>query len=373
MSRMDDGSSYQPTRPAVGEQSFGKTQGLSTYLQSPLALRLWAILILAIGLALLQASGRAFWQGLVINLGIFIILVLSLNLASGFTGVFSLGHIGFMALGAYGSAILTLPLAQKADYLPNLPAWLAGLHFDFYLGPFPLGFLLATILAASLVALVALLVGLVLMRLSGYFVAVATLGFLVIVRVILFNADNITRGSRTFSNVTPYTDLWWVWGWAVLTLYVIWRLKYSSYGRAMLAQREDAIAAQSIGIAVMPPRLLAFVVSAFFTAVAGSLYAHFITSFSPTVFYFDLTFRVITMLIVGGLGSVSGSVLGSVLVIALAEALRRLEDVTLLYGMSQMTLAVIFIVIIIYRPEGLLGRQEIRLTRLFGKGGKPPA
>jgi len=370
---MDEGSSYQPTRPAVGERPFGKAPGWSTYLQSPLALRLWALLLLAIGLALLQASGRAFWQGLVINLGIFLILVLSLNLASGFTGVFSLGHIGFMALGAYGSAILTLPLAQKAEYLPNLPAGLAGLHFDFYLGSFPLGFLLATILAACLVALVALLVGLVLMRLSGHFVAVATLGFLVIVRVILFNADNITRGSRTFSNVTPYTNLGWVWGWAVLTLYVIWRLKYSSYGRAMFAQREDAIAAQSIGIAVMPPRLLAFVVSAFFTAVAGSLYAHFITSFSPTVFYFDLTFRVITMLIVGGLGSVSGSVLGTVLVIALAEALRRLEDVALLYGMSQMTLAVIFIVIIIYRPDGLLGRQEISLTRLFGKGGEPPA
>jgi len=299
------------------------------------------------------------------------ILVLSLNLASGFTGVFSLGHIGFMALGAYGSAILTLPLAKKADYLPNLPAWLAAVHFDFYLGPFPLGFLLATLLAAGLVAGVALLVGLVLMRLSGHFVAVATLGFLVIVRVILFNADNFTRGSRTFSNVTPYTGLWWVWCWAILTLYVVWRLKYSAYGRAMFAQREDSLAAQAIGLAILPPRLLAFVVSAFFTAVAGSLYAHFITSFSPTVFYFDLTFRVITMLIVGGLGSVSGSVLGTVAIMALAEALRRLEDVTLLYGMSQITLAVILIVIIIYRPNGLLGRREIVLARLFRKGGEP--
>ena len=112
----------------------------------------------------------------------------------------------------------------------------------------------------------------------------------------------LPRGSRTFSNVTPYTNLWWVWGWALLALYVVWRLKYSAYGRMMFAQREDPMAAQAVGIALMPPRLLAFVVSAFFTAVAGALYAHFITSFSPTVFYFDLTFRVITMLIVGGLG-----------------------------------------------------------------------
>ena len=328
---------------------------------------------LSVGLALLQFSGLAFWQGLVVNLGIFLILVLSLNLSSGFTGVFSLGHIGFMALGAYGAAILTLPLREKQEYLPNLPRWLAGVHFDFRLGPFSLGFLAATLIAALLVALVALVVGLVLMRLSGHFVAVATLGFLVIVRVLLFNADSFTRGSRTFSNITPYTNLWWVWAWALVTLYVVWRLKRSPFGRAMLAQREDRWAAQSVGIAVMPPRLLAFVVSAFFTAVAGSLYAHFITSISPTAFYFDLTFKVITMLVVGGMGSVSGSVIGTVLVVVLAEGLRRVEDVTLLYGISQIILAVIFILIIIFRREGLLGQREIPLDRLFVKGGEVKA
>ena len=332
-----------------------------------------AMVALSVGLALLQFSGLAFWQGLVVNLGIFLILVLSLNLSNGFTGVFSLGHIGFMALGAYGAAILTLPLREKQEYLPNLPRWLAGVHFDFRLGPFSLGFLIATLIAALLVALVALVVGLVLMRLSGHFVAVATLGFLVIVRVLLFNADSFTRGSRTFSNVTPYTNLWWVWAWALVTLYVVWRLKRSPFGRAMLAQREDRWAAQSVGIAVMPPRLLAFVVSAFFTAVAGSLYAHFITSISPTAFYFDLTFKVITMLVVGGMGSVSGSVIGTVLVIALAEGLRRVEDVTLLYGISQIILAVIFILIIIFRREGLLGQREIPLDRLFVKGGEAKA
>ena len=332
-----------------------------------------AMVALSVGLALLQFSGLAFWQGLVVNLGIFLILVLSLNLSNGFTGVFSLGHIGFMALGAYGAAILTLPLREKQEYLPNLPRWLAGVHFDFRLGPFSLGFLAATLIAALLVALVALVVGLVLMRLSGHFVAVATLGFLVIVRVLLFNADSFTRGSRTFSNVTPYTNLWWVWAWALVTLYVVWRLKRSPFGRAMLAQREDRWAAQSVGIAVMPPRLLAFVVSAFFTAVAGSLYAHFITSISPTAFYFDLTFKVITMLVVGGMGSVSGSVIGTVLVVALAEGLRRVEDVTLLYGISQIILAVIFILIVIFRREGLLGQREIPLDRLFLKGGEAKA
>ncbi len=272
-----------------------------------------AILGLVVVLALLQVAGLAFWQGLVVNLGIFLILVLSLNLSSGFTGVFSLGHIGFMALGAYGSAILTLPLREKQEYLPNLPTWLAGMHFDFRLGSFPLGFLIATVIAAILVSLVALLVGLVLMRLSGHFVAVATLGFLVIVRVILFNADSLTRGSRTFSNVTPYTNIWWVWAWALLTVYVVWRIKRSPFGRA--------------------------------------------------------TFKVITMLVVGGMGSVSGSIVGTVLVVGLAEVLRRLEDPSQLYGMSGIVLAVLFILIIIFRREGLLGQRELALDRLFMKGG----
>ena len=205
------------------------------------------------------------------------------------------------------------------------------------------------------------------MRLSGHFVAVATLGFLVIVRVVLINADEFTRGSRTFSNVTQYTDLWWVFAWVLITLYVVWRLKFSAYGRAMFAQREDTAAAQSVGIVVMRPRLLAFVVSAFFTAVAGALWAHYLTSFSPKAFYFDITFRVITMLVIGGMGSVTGSVIGPIFITAIAESLRRLEDVTLLYGVSQIVLAVLFILIIIFRPGGLMGDREINFAG-FGSG-----
>jgi branched-chain amino acid transport system permease protein len=327
-----------------------------------------AILAVAILFTLLDASGQAFWQGLVINLAIFIILVVALNLSSGFTGVFSLGHIGFMALGAYVSAILTLPLREKGDYLPNLPDWLAGVHLDNQVGPIPVGFLFATLIAGVVVAAVAWPVGRVLMRLSGHFVAVATLGFLVIVRVVLFNADAFTRGSRTFSNVAPYTNLWWVGAWTLLAVYVVWRLKRSPYGREMLAQREDRVAAQSVGIRVLDPRLLAFVIGAFFSAVAGALYAHFITSFSPTVFYFDLTFRVITMLVIGGMGSVSGSIIGAIAITVVAEGLRRIEDTTLLYGMSQIILAVIFLFIITFRREGLLGQREVPLDRLFAPG-----
>jgi branched-chain amino acid transport system permease protein len=332
---------------------------------------LLVVALVSVSLALLDASGQAFWQGLAINLAIFMILTVSLNLTSGFTGVFSLGQIGFMALGAYVSAILTLPLPEKASYLPDLPSWLAGVHLDQRIGPLPVGFLAATLIAALLVSVIAWLVGRVLMRLSGHFVAVATLGFLVIVRVVLFNADSFTRGSRTFSNVTPYTNLWWSWAWVLLVVYVVWRIKRSAYGRDMFVQRDDRVAAQAVGIRVMEPRLLAFVVGAFFSAVAGSLYAHFITSFSPTVFYFDLTFRVITMLVIGGMGSVSGSILGATAIIGLTEGLRRIEDATLLYGLSQIILAVIFIVVITVRREGLLGQREVPLDRLLMRRSKP--
>lgn len=324
------------------------------------------IVVVSIALALLDASGMAFWQGLAINFAIFVILTVALNLSSGFTGVFSLGHIGFMALGAYTAAILTLPEPAKAEYLPNLPSWLAGVHLDQVVGPFPVGFLVATLIAGLLVVVVSGLVGAVLMRLSGHFVAVATLGFLVIVRVILFNADDITRGSRTFSNVTAYTNLWWAWGWALVALGVAWRLKFSGYGRAMFAQKADRWAARSVGISILRPRLLAFVAGAFLTAVAGSLYAHFITSFSPTVFYFDLTFRVITMLVIGGMGSVSGSLLGVAVVLALTEILRRVEEATLLYGLGGILLAIFFLAVILFRREGILGQGEIDIDRLLG-------
>ncbi len=333
------------------------------------------IATLVVTLALLANSGSSFWEGEAILLGIFVILTVSLNLISGFTGLFSLGHIGFMALGVYISAILTLSLEKKAALLPDLPGWLAGLSLDQAFGPVPVGWVAATIIAGLLVSLVALAVGAVIMRLSGNFVAVATLGFLVIVRVILINADGLTRGSRTFSGVRPYTDLWWTWGWAVLAIYVVWRIKRSPWGRQMFAQRADRWAAQSVGIPILRPRLLAFVISAFFGAVAGSLYAHHIPAFSPGAFYFDLTFEVITMLVVGGLGSVTGSVLGAVIIVAITEGLRRIEDATRLYGLSGITLGLFLLAVIIFRPDGIMGQRELSLDGLArfrrGRGSSP--
>ncbi len=322
-------------------------------------------------LGVLETFGGNVIQTYALRIGILVILVAALNLANGFTGVFTLGQIGFMALGAYFSAILTLSVADKSSYLPDLPGWLAGISFDWMLGPIPAGWIVATFIAAVLVAGIAALVGVVLMRLSGPFVSVATLGFLVIVGVVLINADTFTRGSRTFSGVEPYTDMWWTWAGAVLTVYVVWRLKRSSYGRAMFAQRGDRWAAMGSGISVLRPRLLAFVVSAFFTAIAGSLYAHFLTSFSPKAFDFDLTFQVITMLVVGGMGSVSGSVLGTFVVFGLTELLRDLAGRSLLYGLDGVLLASFLILVIVFRPGGIMGQREISFDRVFRPFRRP--
>lgn len=330
---------------------------------------LTALFLFAVTAALLLFTDLVasdYVRRIIVLLGINIILVVSLNLSNGFTGVFSLGHVGFMAIGAYAAAILTLPLSLKSVNLPDLPAWLAGVEMSF---------LPATLIGGLLAALIALLVGLSLMRLSGPYVSVATMGFLVIVQVILVNWDSMTRGARTFAGVPPYSDLWWVWGWAIVTVYAVWRLGRSSFGRSMMAARDDEIAAQSLGVSIMRSRLLAFCISAFFTAVAGSLWAHFITSFSPKSFYFAQTFSVITMLVLGGMGSVSGSIVGTAFITLLSEILRNAEmglelgplSIPPVYGASQILMSIIFVLVIIFWPKGLLGDREIAFDRLWAR------
>jgi branched-chain amino acid transport system permease protein len=331
-----------------------------------------AILLAALFLVLVAAQymASAYLQRVIVTLGLDIMLVVSLNLFNGFTGVFSLGHTGFMALGAYVSAILTLPLAKKATNLPDLPPWLAHVQLDF---------LPAMLIGGLFAAMVALLIGRPILRLSGHYVAVATLAFLVIVRVVLINATPFTRGSRTFSGTPPFTTVWWVYAWVVVTIYIAWRILRSPYGRAMLAQREDRAAARSVGVHVLRARMWAFCISAFLTGVAGALWGHYILSFSPNAFYFSEAFAIITMLVVGGMGSISGSVVGTILVVLLSEVLRSLEggftllafQIPPLYGMSQILMAILFISILIFRREGLLGQREIDLTRLLGPRRKP--
>lgn len=327
------------------------------------ALRGSLVLLLTGAYLALDRGGNAYLQRLAILFLINLMLVVSLNLFTGFTGVFSLGHIGFMALGAYASAILTLPVNQKAVNLPDLPAPLASIA---------LPFLPALILGGLVAAIVALLIGIPVLRLSGHFVAVATLGFLVITRVVLINAEAFTRGTRTFTGVPPFTTMGWAAMWALLNVYIAWRLKHSPLGLRLIAARDDPWAAKSVGVSIGQMRLLAFGISAFFTGIAGGLWAHFLTAFSPNAFYFSKTFEIIVMMIVGGMGSVTGSILGTLLVMAATEALRNLEpglafgSLTIgpLYGLSQIGLAVLLMLLMTFRRQGLLGDHELRFEAI---------
>jgi branched-chain amino acid transport system permease protein len=320
--------------------------------------------LLVVVLAAAQFLAGDYLQRILVIIGINLILVVALNLSNGFTGIFSLGHVGFMAIGAYTASILTLPVKLKALNLPDLPSWLQGSA---------LAFLPATLVAGLVATLVAFVVGLSLMRLKGAYISVATLGFLVIVQVVLVNWDSFTRGARTFAGVPEYTTMWNVWAWAALSVYVVWRIGSSAFGRDMRAARDNEIAAMSLGTSVLRSRLLAFCMSAFLTGVAGSLWAHFITSFSPKSFFFTQAFSIITMLVIGGLGSVSGSVVGVVLVTVLSELLRNAErgfdlgslHLPPIYGASQVLMSILFVLVIVFRPAGLMKGRELDLRGIL--------
>ncbi|MBA3337725.1 MAG: branched-chain amino acid ABC transporter permease [Chloroflexia bacterium] len=331
----------------------------------------FGLLLLALFLAVADSSFNAYRTQILTLVAINATVAVSLTLTSGFTGVFSLGQIGFLAIGAYTGALLTIAPQWKGDmFLPGLPGWLATVDLT---GWHPQAALFVACLAGGVLAtLVAALVGAPLMRLSGHYVAVATLGFLIIVQAVLINWDGVTRGARGLSQIPRVTNLWSAYAWAVLTVYAVWRLRVSPYGRAMIASRENLIAARAVGVNVHRYRLIAFVVGAFFTGAAGALLAHQIGTAAPSAYYFTTTFAIIIMVVLGGMGSITGAVAGAVILTLAPEYLRDIEDGMDLgplsfgayYGLSQIILAVGFIIVMIFRPQGLFGDRELGFGQL---------
>ena len=301
------------------------------------------------GIYLLGVYGSHYHQRVINLMMIYIILTVSLNLSNGIMGISSLGQIGFMSIGAYVSAILTLPPGLKERWLTGIPHWVGTLQC---------GLLPAMLLAGVMAAAIAFLVGIVILRLQGVFAAVATLGFLIIVKVVAENWMSVTRGGRGISALPAYTNLWWTSATAVVTIFVVLRIVKSPYGRSMLAVREHDLAAQSIGINAARIRLLAFVISAFFTGVAGALWANLIGVVSPGSFYLWLTLLIIIMMVVGGMGSVTGSVVSAAGFTILLEVLRGFENKIAVYGISYIIFAVAFMLVIIFRPDGVMGDRE---------------
>ena len=296
-------------------------------------------------------------------IGINVILAMSLNLTNGFVGTFSLGHVAFMGIGAYISSILTLPVEKKAMMIPDLPGWLLNTE---------LGFLPALLLGAVVAAFFALLIGVSVLRLKGHYLALSTLGFMVILQKLLVNLEKYTKGARGINGIPGHTNIWWIYGIALVTFVVLWHLINSRFGRSMKAIREDESAAQSFGINPFKYKLLAFTVGAVFAAIAGGLWAHVIQAITPGSFYYVQTFSIVMMVILGGAGSLSGSIIGATLITIFPEFMRFFErgevvfgiQLPQLYGLSNVAIAVFMVIILIYRPGGIMGTKEINFKNL---------
>jgi branched-chain amino acid transport system permease protein len=332
------------------------------------------LLALAGFLWIAQDSFTDYRLQLVILVAINIVVAVSLTMASGFTGVFSLGQVGFMAIGAYVGALINLPLIWKDPILlPGLPGWLATLDTTGW--PSWVSLLFACVLGGLIAMVVAVVVGYPLMRLSGNYVAVATMGFLIIVYTILIRWDSVTLGSRGLNPIPTYTNVWSAYGWALVAIYAAWRIRRSSFGRSMIASRDNLIAARAVGVRVHRARLLAFTVCGFLSGVGGALLGHQIGTVTPSAYYFTTTFNIIIMVVLGGLGSISGAVIGAIAITLAPEYLRDLETNVALgpikweeaFGLSQIILAVGFIVVMILRPNGIMGDRELDVAGWLGR------
>ncbi len=282
--------------------------------------------------------------------GIYVILTVSLNVTNGFTGLFSLGHPAFMAVGGYVAAILTFPAGRKAMLLPALPGWIASQEWPL----FP-----ALLLGGTMASLTSLLVGIPVLRLRGHYLAVATLGYIIIVQVVIRNLETITRGPLGLNGIPYLTDVWGVAFWVVVTLIVCWRVVHSPLGRAMKSIREDEIAAVTLGIPLTRIRVIALAVGAFFAGIAGGLWAHLVTVITPETFSIVLAFNLVVMVVVGGSGSITGSVIAAIILSLVTEALRPMETAIGWYGLSQIILALGLLLMVVFRPQGIMGTQEI--------------
>src|SRR6266699_2131235 len=310
-------------------------------------MRKWAFWFAALVLlAGLQASLRgligAYNYQIVILVGINIILAVSLNLINGITGQFSIGHAGFYAVGAYASASVVYygesSIRAATFFLPPL-AQNAVL-------------LLLGILAAAIAAgLAGLAVGIPSLRLRGDYLAIVTLGFGEIIRVFILNIDAI-GGSRGFSGIPQLSNFLWVYLIVAITIVTIRNLIQSSYGRAFVSIRDDEIAAEAMGVDTTRFKVLSFVISSMFAGMAGGLFGHFTMYLHPNSFLFTTSFYLIIMIVVGGLGSIEGAILGAILVTVSLEVFRSFGPFRLV------NFAILLILIMIYRPQGLVGKRH---------------
>jgi len=306
----------------------------------------------AIGLVLfgvgawLQDGVIEYVQRIVLLAGINVILAVGLNLINGTTGQFSIGHAGFMAVGAYGAAFFGVKLAPVVQRLVGVGSVADAITFN-----------VALLIGASLAGVTGLLVGAPSLRLRGDYLAVVTLGFGEIIRISFNNAQFLGAATGYFGD-TPaglpaYTSFFWVYAWTVAIVILIWNLTFSQTGRSLSAIREDEIAAEAMATPTTRLKVLAFSLSAATAGIAGGLFAYMQSGIRPEDFRFDKSIDMVVMIIIGGLGSISGAVVGGIFVAVTLELMRDLQQYRLVMY------ALLLIIIMLVRPEGLLGSREL--------------
>ena len=338
--------------PIVGLRAFWTPIALSLGVLV-IALAIWAtgdaVLALAVTAALIRA-----------------VMVIGLYIFIGNSGVLAFGHATFMMVGAYGVAWLTLRPFNKSFAL-QLPEFLAAHQYPM---------LPSAIAAALLAAIVAFVVGIPIMRLSGIAAAIATLAVLGMFKTFYSNWSEWTLGAATMPGIPIYVDMWIALAWVVVALFVAFIYQRSRYGLALRASREDQFAARAAGINIPRQRLIAFVLSAFFMGIGGVLEAHYLGTIAVKNFWLTITFILLAMLIVGGQRSLSGAIVGVVVISTLIEILNSLEagmDVgvavlSVPIGAQELTIAGLMIVILVFRPDGIMAGREIPWP--FGKAGR---
>ncbi len=320
----------------------------------PLIALLAAVLV-AFGVSYFSDHIDPYYLDVITGVGINIILAVSLNLVNGYTGQFSLGHAGFMSVGAYLSAAITMLAGPRILGDSGGTAVQQGLLF--------LGALLVGGLGAALAGVA---VGIPSLRLKGDYLALVTLGFGEIIRVIFQNVDAL-GGALGLNGIPNYTTVFWVYSFAALTVFTVVCLVRSTYGRGFVATRDDEVASEAVGLNTTRYKIVAFVVGAFFAGVAGGLYGHFKLTITPTGFDFTKSIEIVVMVILGGMGNTPGVILAAILLTVLPEVLRAVDQ----YRMVLYSL--LLIVLMLVRPKGLFNFDysaiASRLRRKFWPAG----
>ena len=315
------------------------------------------VAFLVIGDLMVSGGAISRYQGFVLQqVGIYIIMAVSLNIATGYLGQLPLGHAGFMSIGGYSCAIFIIRVSEaigvtSQDFINGTPV--CGLLF-----------VVGVVFGGLCAALSGLVIGIPALRLKGDYLAIITLGFAEIIRVVMLNIDTVvgfelTGGAKGLIGIPPYTSFLNVFAVVAISLFLIHTMMKSRHGRAILAIRDNEIAAEATGVNTTYYKTFAFVVSAFFAGVAGALYAGCIGVMAPARFGFMKSIEILVMVVLGGMGSMLGSVVSAAVLTILPEALRAFADYRMI------AYAVVLILTMIFRPQGLMGRYDFSLGNVI--------